>query len=107
MGPAVREIIPWHLVTRSRPAYADVFQVSSLDGYTAAAFRTLGAGMQRREFIGLIGGAAFRPLAARGEQSRRVPVVGILWHAGSAEEEAAFSRPLPALQTSAMSRERQ
>jgi putative ABC transport system substrate-binding protein len=52
--------------------------------------------MQRREFIGLIGGAAFRPLAARGEQSRRVPVVGILWHAGSAEEEAAFSRPLKA-----------
>jgi len=52
--------------------------------------------MRRREFIGLVGGAATWSVAARGEQPRRVPVVGVLWHAGSAEEELAFSRPLKA-----------
>ena len=58
---------------------------------------TSGLDMQRREFIGLIGGTAVLwPLAARGEQPKRVPVVGVLWHAGSAEEEVAFSRPLKA-----------
>ena len=30
------------------------------------------------------------------QQPRRVPVVGVLWHAGSAKEEVAFSRPLKA-----------
>jgi putative ABC transport system substrate-binding protein len=52
--------------------------------------------MRRREFIGLVGGAAAWSRSARGEQPRRVPVVGVLWHAGSAEEEAAFSSPLKA-----------
>lgn len=52
--------------------------------------------MRRRDFIVGLGGVAAWPLAARGEQSRKVSVVGILWHAGSAEEEMAFSRPLKA-----------
>ncbi len=53
--------------------------------------------MRRREFIAALSGvAAAWPLVALGEQSRRVPVVGVLWHAGSAEEEIAFSRPLKA-----------
>jgi putative ABC transport system substrate-binding protein len=49
----------------------------------------LGAGMRRREFITLIGGvAAAWPLAARGQPTKRIPKVGVLWHAGSAEQEA-------------------
>jgi putative ABC transport system substrate-binding protein len=52
--------------------------------------------MRRREFIGLVGGAAVAwPLSVRA-QPRKVPVVGILWHSASAEEEAAFSGPMKA-----------
>jgi putative ABC transport system substrate-binding protein len=46
--------------------------------------------MRRRDFI-MVGGAAVAwPFAARAQQKPRVPTVGILWHAGSAEEEAIF-----------------
>lgn len=51
--------------------------------------------MRRREFITLVGGAAAAwPVAARGEQPRKLPIVGVLWHAENAEKEVAFSRPL-------------
>ena len=52
--------------------------------------------MRRREFISVFGSTVFAwPLAARAQQSsHKIPVVGVLWHAGSAEEERV---PLGAL----------
>ena len=47
--------------------------------------------MLRREFIALVGGAASAwPLSAHAQQPRKIPRIGMLWHAGSAEEEAIY-----------------
>ena len=48
--------------------------------------------MQRREFIGLSGGAAIWPLVAQAQQSKRLPVIGVLW-AANAEVEAVRRIP--------------
>jgi putative tryptophan/tyrosine transport system substrate-binding protein len=49
--------------------------------------------MQRRKFIGLVGGAAAWPVVVRAQQSKRLPVIGVLW-AGNAEVEAPRRIPL-------------
>ena len=49
--------------------------------------------MRRRDFISLVGGAiAALSSVARAQQVAKVPRVGYLWHAGSAEEEGPYFR---------------
>jgi putative tryptophan/tyrosine transport system substrate-binding protein len=51
--------------------------------------------MKRREFFALLGSAIVAiPCTVRSEQTSKVPKIGVLWHAGSAEEERI---PLDAL----------
>jgi putative ABC transport system substrate-binding protein len=53
---------------------------------------SLGKAMRRREFIrGIAGSTVAWPLAVRSQQaSSKIPLVGVLWHAGSAEDEDVY-----------------
>src|ERR1700709_947640 len=50
--------------------------------------------MRRREFIGLVGGTAIWPLAARAQQSGRIPVVGVFWAFADAEDRLSLLKGL-------------
>ena len=49
-----------------------------------------GGNMRRREFIITILGGIGWPLCAQAQQRVKIPRVGVLWHAGSAQEEAIY-----------------
>lgn len=47
--------------------------------------------MRRRDFIALfIGAATVWPIAASAQQAKKIPRIGVLWHAASAEEEDVY-----------------
>jgi len=46
--------------------------------------------MRRRDFIGAVGVSAVWPFIAHAQQTRKIAKVGILWHAGSAQQEKVY-----------------
>jgi ABC-type uncharacterized transport system substrate-binding protein len=47
--------------------------------------------MERRTFFGMIAGSLLgAPLAVEAQETGRIPRVGVLWHAGSADEEGSY-----------------
>ena len=46
--------------------------------------------MRRRDFLVLAGAAALLPAGSRAQRKTAIPRVGVLWHAGSAEEEDVY-----------------
>ena len=50
--------------------------------------------MRRRQFLALGSAAVAGPIAALAQQSKKIPTVGILWHAASPEEEGVLYRAM-------------
>ena len=50
--------------------------------------------MRRCTFIAGLGSTAAWPVVARAQQSKKLPRVGVLWHAGNEQEEAIYLRAL-------------
>jgi putative ABC transport system substrate-binding protein len=47
--------------------------------------------MQRRDFLGVLTGATVAwPLSVKAQTTKSLPRVGVLWHAGNAEEESEY-----------------
>jgi putative ABC transport system substrate-binding protein len=46
--------------------------------------------MRRREFIALLGTSVVLPSHAAAQSGRKMARIGVLWHAGSAEEEREY-----------------
>jgi ABC-type uncharacterized transport system substrate-binding protein len=49
--------------------------------------------MRRRDFVTLLGTAAVLPAAGHAQSTKKIPVVGVLWHAANEQEEAPFLEP--------------
>ena len=51
--------------------------------------------MNRRQFVSLFAsGVMALPFSAHAQRPEKMPVIGVLWHAANAEEEAPFRGPL-------------
>jgi putative ABC transport system substrate-binding protein len=62
-----------------------------LVGFDIMRSPQIGADMNRRKLITLIGGgAAVWPFSVYGQSIKKIPKIGVLWHAGSAEQEAPY-----------------
>jgi putative tryptophan/tyrosine transport system substrate-binding protein len=46
--------------------------------------------MKRRDFVAGLGAAATWPFAARAQQPKKIPHIGVLWHAANADEEDVY-----------------
>ena len=80
------------MLRQSRGSFQPIRHSIEPVGYCLLGVRVA---MQRREFIGLVGGAAAWPVAVRAQSSKRIPVVGVLW--AYADAEAAGSSRLALL----------